>query len=110
MDTESTVTLTAAVTVKVQAEAQLFIAEESDPDSLAALIPGLKRRRALLNSGITGRQLTSLKRNAQIDGISNSPQVTNFINSCIADAKTIVSAFLSVFGNMAADQVPTNIG
>jgi len=110
VDTESTVTLTAAVTVKVQAEAQLFIAEESDPDSLAALIPGLKQRRTLLNSGVTGRRLPSLRRDAQIDGIFTRPEVAAFINSCISDAKTIVSAFLSAFGSMTADQVPDDIG
>lgn len=118
VDGDESVTLTAAVTAAVQAEAQLYITEEIDSDSACALFPGLSRRdddpslSPLLwarNSRITGRRPALAKRAVNFQAIS--PAIETFVQAAIFDAQEMISSFIDYFKGVTADTVPgTQLG
>jgi hypothetical protein len=114
VDGDEDITLTAAVTVAVQAKAQLFLAEEVDSGSACKLSQGQTRRDAMssfLRSRIAGRRPGLEKRTALLEHINDDTKA--FALLAIEDARRMIDGFVSYFRGtvtVTADMVPDNIG
>jgi hypothetical protein len=108
VDSESTVTLTAAVTVKVQAEAQLFIAEESDPGGVCELFAGGTTRRQLSMPKPRPQQLRYTKRLARPMGVG--PDASTFISKAVDEAEQILDAMMTFLDSFDSSNFPDNVG
>jgi hypothetical protein len=114
VDGDEDVTLTAAVTVAVEAKAQLFVAEEIDDSSTCALFPGQTRRDVLQSfemSRIVGQRPNITKREEVFSFID--PTIRTFAVLAVTDALTMVQTFLTYFQGtvtVKAKDVPDTVG
>ena len=104
---EPSQTLSVVVIVDVQAEAQLFFAQNNDPDSICNLDSGVSK----LRSRITGQRSIG-KRNFRFDN-NNAANTNTFITDAVAEANIVLDTFLDYFSAEHFPQlqdIPNNVG
>ena len=104
---EPSQTLSVVVVVDVQAEAQLFFAENNDPDSICSLDSGVSK----LRSRITGHRSVG-KRSFRFDN-NNAAETNTFIDEAVDEANIVLNTFLNYFSAENFPQlqdIPDNVG